>query len=233
MEPLQESPAPQPGLTSSTFRWIAVAVVAIVVAYPLVTRFLRSQPAGAVEQTSTDLLGASMAAYQSGNYDLSIGLARQILQKTPGSAAALNNIAAALAQQKKFDEALPNAEAAVKADPAFALAKNNLKWIQDERAKVAPAGTTGAKDAGYYLSISAQQYNSRQFTESIVSARHAIALDAKLAEAWNNIAAASAELGRADDAIAAGQEAVKLKPDFQLAKNNLKWAMDLKAKAGK
>ena len=52
------------------------------------------------------------------------------------------------------------------------------------------------------------------------------------AAAWNNIAAASASLHRYDEAIAAAQRAIALKPDFQLAKNNLAWALAQKA-AGK
>ena len=49
-----------------------------------------------------------------------------------------------------------------------------------------------------------------------------------MAEAYNNMAACDSSLSKWDDAIRAAGEAVRLKPDFQLAKNNLAWAMQQK-----
>jgi tetratricopeptide (TPR) repeat protein len=46
-----------------------------------------------------------------------------------------------------------------------------------------------------------------------------------MAEAWNNIAADYEAMRRWDDAIAAAQKAIALKPDFQLARNNLAWSV--------
>ncbi len=68
-----------------------------------------------------------------------------------------------------------------------------------------------------------------KYAESVAAAQHALALQPKMAEAWNNIAAADASLHRWDHAIAAAQKAIELKPDFQLAKNNLAWAQSQKA----
>lgn len=39
-----------------------------------------------------------------------------------------------------------------------------------------------------------------------------------------NLAAGLASLGRWDEAIAAAREALRLRPDFPLARNNLAWA---------
>ncbi len=49
-------------------------------------------------------------------------------------------------------------------------------------------------------------------------------LEPDSAEAYNNIAAAAAEEKNWAEAVTAAKEAVRLKPDFQLAKNNLAWA---------
>ena len=54
--------------------------------------------------------------------------------------------------------------------------------------------------------------------------RMAISLRPLYAEAWNNIAAASNAMSRWDDGIHAAEEAIRLKPDYQLARNNLAWA---------
>jgi tetratricopeptide (TPR) repeat protein len=55
---------------------------------------------------------------------------------------------------------------------------------------------------------------------------------ADYAEAYNNIAAGSIGLGDWDEAIRSAQEAVRLKPDFALARNNLNLAIQSKARGG-
>ena len=82
-----------------------------------------------------------------------------------------------------------------------------------------------AKTAAFWINLSLAQYQRAQFGESIDSARHALLSDPNSAEAYNNIGAASAELHRWDDAIEATQKAISLRPDFQLARNNLAWAL--------
>jgi len=44
------------------------------------------------------------------------------------------------------------------------------------------------------------------------------------AEAWNNICAAYNKLGRYEEAAAACEQALRYKPDFELARNNLQYA---------
>lgn len=58
-------------------------------------------------------------------------------------------------------------------------------------------------------------------------------LDPKNPNVHNNLCVASTLLRRYDDAVAACNAALALKPDFQLAKNNLRWALDERAKARK
>jgi len=40
-------------------------------------------------------------------------------------------------------------------------------------------------------------------------------------------------MGKLDDAILNAQQALRIRPDFQLAKNNLAWALAEKKKSGK
>ena len=53
------------------------------------------------------------------------------------------------------------------------------------------------------------------------------------AEAWNNLGACYNSISEWDKGIAAEQQAIRLKPDFQLAKNNLAWGQDQKRKGAK
>ena len=54
----------------------------------------------------------------------------------------------------------------------------------------------------------------------------------KNALAWNNIAAGYESLHQWDEAIAAARKAIALKPDFQLARNNLAWSLQQKSSTG-
>jgi protein O-mannosyl-transferase len=80
---------------------------------------------------------------------------------------------------------------------------------------------SGSQNAAFWLNQSLTLYNQHQYQGAIDAARHALELDPKMAEAWNNIGAGEAELLQWDEAIHAEEEALRLKPELQIAKNNL------------
>jgi tetratricopeptide (TPR) repeat protein len=51
-------------------------------------------------------------------------------------------------------------------------------------------------------------------------------------EAYNNIAAANNAMGRWDEGIRAANEALRLNPNYVLARNNLQWALQQKQSQG-
>jgi len=57
--------------------------------------------------------------------------------------------------------------------------------------------------------------------EAIAKYHEAIALDDGFADAWQGLALALADLGRHDDAIAAGQKVCEITPDDELAHTTL------------
>jgi Flp pilus assembly protein TadD len=59
----------------------------------------------------------------------------------------------------------------------------------------------------------------------IETARQATLLQPDNAAAWNNLAVGHSNRRQWDAAIAAATRAVELAPSFQLAKNNLAWAV--------
>ena len=89
----------------------------------------------------------------------------------------------------------------------------------------------GALTAADWINTSLNRYNAGDFQGSIAAAREALGVDLGSAEAYNNIAAAYASLKQWDAAIEAANQALRLKPDYTLARNNLLWAQREKQKA--
>ncbi|MDR3736501.1 MAG: tetratricopeptide repeat protein [Acidobacteriaceae bacterium] len=168
-------------------------------------------------------INLSLAQYQQVKFQASIVSARHALAINPNLAAAYNNIGAGYAGLQQWDEAIRNEREALRIDPSLQIAQNNLRLYQAHGAS-APQ----AKTALDYLNDSLVLNQAGKYEECIAVARHALQLDPKMAEAWNNIAASDEALHRWDDAIAAAQKAIALKPDFQLAKNNLAWSLSQK-----
>ncbi len=103
-------------------------------------------------------------------------------------------------------QAAREARAAFPADPAASV-----------RAQV-------QKDTAYWVNRSLALNLQARYRESIAAAQEALRLNASSAEAWNNIAADEGSLHAWDEAVDAARRAIALKPDFQLAKNNLAWS---------
>ena len=76
----------------------------------------------------------------------------------------------------------------------------------------------------YYLARSLAEYQMGRFRECIGSAERALLMRPLYAEAWNNIAAAHNALREWDQGIAAGEEALRINPSLQIARNNVNFA---------
>jgi tetratricopeptide (TPR) repeat protein len=179
-------------------------------------------------QAQQDYLALSYQRYQAGRYQESIEAAQAFLKENPNSAAAYNNIAVGDLGLKKFDDAIANAEQALRLQPDYTLAASNLNWIRQEKATALGLPLSSAPTPESYLGQSMQAYQAGHFQECVTISREALRLRPGYAEAYNNIGACSASLGKWDDAIRNDQEALRLKPDFQLAKDNLAWAKQQK-----
>jgi len=75
------------------------------------------------------------------------------------------------------------------------------------------------------LALSFVYYRSRLFGACIVAAKDAIKLKPDFPEAWNNMCCAYNELKEYANAKAAGEEALRISPNWTLAQNNLKWSI--------
>jgi tetratricopeptide (TPR) repeat protein len=80
----------------------------------------------------------------------------------------------------------------------------------------------------YWLNVSLSEYQNKHYQASIDAAHRALQFNPASELAYNNLGAAYAALAQWDLAIQNDQQALRLKPDFQLAKNNLAWALSRK-----
>jgi len=101
------------------------------------------------------------------------------------------------------------------------------------RADAQAANQPAPQTPEYYLGLSLKFYGEERYAESIVASRRALDLRPGYAEAWNNICAADNKLGRYDEAAAACEQALRYKPDFELARNNLQYAHQMAKPSGK
>jgi tetratricopeptide (TPR) repeat protein len=93
------------------------------------------------------------------------------------------------------------------------------------------ASSRGAPEsAARQLERSLQYCQKQEFAECVSAAQSAVRIDPQMADAWNNAAIGYAGLRLWDDAARCASEALRLRPDFQLARNNLAWVMAEKAK---
>jgi tetratricopeptide (TPR) repeat protein len=114
---------------------------------------------------------------------------------------------------------------------ALQAAQATLAIAPDDTAALQFLHHPPQQNATFWINLSLEQYREALYPESIESARHALQLDPNSAEAYTNIGAGYGAMQQWDEAIRNEREALRLKPDFQLAQNNLNWYLLQKAAA--
>ena len=76
------------------------------------------------------------------------------------------------------------------------------------------------------LNVSLRHFEAGRFEECITAAKMAIEFRPDFGAAWVNICCANNAMGYFEAGRSAGEEAVRILPDSQLAKNNLNWSLD-------
>jgi len=118
--------------------------------------------------------------------------------------------------------------------PDFTLAQNNLNWELAHLKRIGENVATSERLASVYqtsrnyVQLSQAYYDVWRYEDCIAAANKALASSpdrVSAALAYNNICAANNKLGQWDSAIVAGKEALRIAPNFNLAKNNLGFAI--------
>lgn len=179
------------------------------------------------------LINTSLADYQAGKFSESIAVAQQAIKIDARSAEAWNNVGAGYGALHQWDLAIAAEAQALRINPSLEIAANNLRWFQAQ--KTSGMNTKEEQDAkqraDQLINLSLTLNQKKDYLGSIAAATKALSLEPKSPEAWNNIAAGREALGQWDLAIEAAQKAIALRPDFQLAKNNLQWSLMQKQSA--
>jgi tetratricopeptide (TPR) repeat protein len=102
-------------------------------AWNLYSAQLRTQPSRANFRTPEDLLEASLADYNSEAFSECVADATASLKFRPGVPAAWNNISICNAMLGKFDVAITAAREALRCDPGYWPAQQNLDWAISQK----------------------------------------------------------------------------------------------------
>jgi tetratricopeptide (TPR) repeat protein len=169
------------------------------------------------------------------------------IQLAPGDASAQYFYARWLKDSARFAEAATALRAAIGWNPSYADAyyllmqlyanqfdATNLHETASQMLALFPSDQTAADwlarssnlkpTPEAYLENSLAYYRAGDYANCIEVARKALELRPTYAAAWNNIGAAYNAMQQWAEGVHAEQEAVRLDPNFQLAKNNLAWA---------
>lgn len=221
------------GTQGGAWRWAIGAVVVLLLAYPLVRLMMGRGGAADIAQPppGAGALQQSFEHFQAGRYGEAVVAAKAAIVANPNEADAYNNLAVSHMKLGQVDEALQAIQEALRLRPDDQLAKNNLAWFQQEKAKAAlpPVPAAQAGQASALLTQSLQHFQAGRFKECMDAARQSATLNPSSADAFNNIGICAGSLRLWDEAIRNTQEAIRLRPDFQLAKNNLAWMLQQRA----
>jgi len=153
---------------------------------------------------------------------------RQVLERQPDHAEALNLLGVLVGQTGQWDAAVELIRRAVGLKPDFADAHYNLGKALTEIGRVDEAiasyrRTIGLRpdDAVAHNNLGVALRDTEQFEKAVVAYREAIRLKPDYPQAHNNLGIALKDIGRHDEAIACYRQAIRLKPDYAEAHSNL------------
>lgn len=168
-------------------------------------------------------LDLSLKYFQKEAFEKCIDAANKALELNPNYPAAYNNIGIAYFELLNYEKSIKAYKKALEIEPNNELAKNNLSNSLLQQTTYNSLKTNYEK-SNFYLNLSLEKYNKKQFRQCIRFAQ----MSNKLApnpNAYNNICSAQNQLGNYAKAIEACNNALKINPDHEFAKGNLAYAM--------
>jgi len=256
---MEENPEPvEESISPGQMRTIKIVVIIVVVLLPLLYLLLKSkspapadlppvvaaQPAAdipALESkvqaapTAENMVNLSVAYINNKMPGKCISLLKKAIKLSPDSKQAYNNLGVAYTMLRQYNNGIAACNRAISLDNNFQLAKNNLKWANDENAKVIATiktlETTPAdkQNNDYFLQLGLNYFYVGDYDKSIAVYQQGLAKYPNNAVLINDIGTTLVMQQKYDDALIKFNEVLKLDPNNQLAKNNIGWAMSEKA----
>ena len=164
---------------------------------------------------------------QRGDYAAGIRHLQRFIAADPTQPDVHANLANALREVKRFDEAIAHFDRALALQPDFAIARHNkglalLELAQPELAlqcfdqalALDPSYAEAHAHRGYALKL------LQRLAEALASCERAIELAPDLVSGWNHRGIVLADLGRTQEALQAYEQAIRVQPGYAFAHHN-------------
>jgi len=180
--------------------------------------------------TPTNRINLSQAYINANAPGRAVPVLQTLLASDPNNSIAWNNLCVAHTLLQEYMPAIDACNHALQIDPNYQLAKNNLKWTQQEKQKtvesLAAQEQTAPTDrnSSFYLAEGLTQLHLGDYDQAIKAWQIALQRDPSNALAANNIGTAYMMKQQPATAVTWFQKAIALDPSLQIAKNNLAWA---------
>lgn len=199
-------------------------------------------------------LQKSLSCFRSEDWDSAIASASEALLLDPDNEFALTNRAGAYDMKGLFRKAIEDCNKAIKINPRYGLAYNNRGFALEMLGESYHAGTDyetscrlgcelGCKNyerlvvnrksfdtkplVEKYLDRSLESFQKGEWDRAISAASSALSFDPQNFVAYTNRAAAYCKKGMLMKALDDCNSAIRIKPDFALARNNRGYALEL------
>ncbi|MFC1720136.1 hypothetical protein ACFL00_03235 [Pseudomonadota bacterium] len=168
-----------------------------------------------------------------GKLDESVEAAKRSLALNPEYSSTWKLLCGVNHARGDIDDEIESCGRAQELDPGDAIVQKNLAHALRSQAMTMP-GTTGddnfeglPADLEFedYLDLSFRFYQRHEYLKSMAASKLAVSKSPLNAMAYNNLCSAYNGMKLWYEAIAACEKAIELAPDFELARNNLNWAI--------
>lgn len=161
----------------------------------------------------------SLLYFDKKDYYNSIIASKKVIELDVNNSIAYNNMCSAYNRLKMYDKAKEACEKSLKINNDSQLTKNNLKVSLKGINRLEKQELTARE----YLRLSFNYYKFGYFDKCINTSLELLRLEPDSKYAYNNICSSYNALKKYEEAMKACKKALEIDPDYQLAKNNLKW----------